>query len=63
VTVTGLDDHVDATHEGGGVTAGASATYRVWRGLELGLSIDHYRGFPSNIATLYAGTVEWRFGR
>jgi hypothetical protein len=58
-----LDDRVDTTHEGGGVTAGLTAAYRLWRGLELGLSVDHYRGFPSNIATLYAGSLEWRFGR
>jgi hypothetical protein len=63
VSAVGFDDRVDTTHEGGGVTAGATAAYRVWRGLELGVSIDHYRGFPSNIATLYAGTVVWRFGR
>jgi hypothetical protein len=60
---TGLDDRVDATHEGGGVTAGVTAAYRVWRGLELGINVDHYRGFPNNIATLYGGSVEWRFGR
>jgi hypothetical protein len=58
----GLDDRVDATHEGGGVAAGVTAAYRVWRGLELGLSVDHFRGFPSNIATLYGGSLEWRFG-
>ena len=63
VSAIGLDDRIETTHEGGGVIAGLSAAYRVWRGLELGVSIDHYRGFPSNIATLYAGTLEWRFGR
>jgi hypothetical protein len=31
--------------------------------MELGVSIDHYHGFPSNLATMYAGTIEWRFGR
>jgi hypothetical protein len=62
VSAVGFDDRVDATHEGGGVTAGVTAAYRVWRGLELGVSIDHYRGFPSNLATLYAGTLVWRFG-
>jgi hypothetical protein len=62
VTATGPDDRVDATHEGGGITAGLSATYRLWKGLEVGVSVDHYHGFPSNIATLYAGTLEWRFG-
>ena len=58
-----LDDRIDTTHEGGGVTAGLTAAYRVWHGLEVGVSVDHYRGFPNNIATLYAGTLEWRFGR
>jgi hypothetical protein len=62
VTASGGGDRIDTTHEGGGVTAGLTAAYRVWRGLELGLSVDHYRGSPSNIATLYAGTLEWRFG-
>jgi hypothetical protein len=59
---TSLDDRIDTTHEGGGVTAGLTAAYRVWRGLELGVSADHFRGFPNNIATLYAGTLVWRFG-
>ncbi len=63
VSAIGLDDRIDTTHEGGGVTAGLTAAYRVWRGLELGVSVDHYRGSPSNIATLYAGTLLWRFGR
>jgi hypothetical protein len=58
-----LDDRIDTTHEGGGVTAGLTAAYRLWRGLEFGVSVDHFRGFPNNIATLYAGTLEWRFGR
>ena len=57
-----LDDRIDTTHEGGGVTAGLTAAYRLWRGLEFGVSVDYYRGFPNNIATLYAGTLEWRFG-
>jgi kumamolisin len=63
VSAVGFDDRIDATHEGGGATAGLSAAYRVWRGLEFGVSVDHYRGFPSNIATLYGATVVWRFGR
>jgi hypothetical protein len=63
VSATGLDDSIDTTHEGGGITAGLTAAYRLWRGLELGVSVDHFRGFPNNIATLYAGTLEWRFGR
>jgi hypothetical protein len=63
VSAVGFDDRVDTTHEGGGVTAGLTAAYRVWRGLELGVSVDHYRGFPSNLATLYGATVVWRFGR
>jgi hypothetical protein len=57
----GLDDRADATHEGGGITAGGTAAYRVWRGLELGLNVDYFRGFPKNIATLYGGSLEWRF--
>jgi subtilase family serine protease len=62
VSAVGSDDRIDTTHEGGGVTAGLTGAYRVWRGLELGVSVDHFRGNPSNIATLYAGTLEWRFG-
>jgi hypothetical protein len=57
-----LDDRIDTTHEGGGVTAGLTAAYRIWRGLEVGVNVDHYRGFPNNIATLYGGSLEWRFG-
>jgi len=62
-TAVGFGDRIDATHEGGGVTLGLTAAYRVWRKLELGVAIDHYRGFPNNIATFYGGTMEWRFGR
>ena len=62
-TAVGLDDRIDQTHEGGGVTVGLTGAYRVWRGLELGVAIDHFRGFPNNIATFYGGTLEWRFGR
>jgi hypothetical protein len=62
VSAVGFDDRIDVTHEGGGVTAGLTAAYRVWRGLELGVNVDHYRGFPNNIATLYGGSLEWRFG-
>ena len=63
VTAVGLDDRIDTTHEGAGVTLGVTAAYRVWRGLELGIAVDHFRGFPNNIATFYGGTIEWRFGR
>jgi OmpA-like transmembrane domain len=62
VSVVGPDDRVQATHEGGGATAGLTVSYRVWRGLELGLNVDHFHGFPSNLATLYGGSLEWRFG-
>jgi hypothetical protein len=62
VSAIGFDDGIDSTHEGGGGTAGLSAAYRLWRGLELGWSVDYYRGSPSNDATLYGETVEWRFG-
>ena len=61
VTVVGAGEHVETTHEGGGLTIGVGAAYRVWRGLEIGISVDHFRGFPNNIATLYSGTLEWRF--
>jgi hypothetical protein len=61
-TAIGLDDRFENTHEGGGVTVGATAAYRVWRGLEVGVSVDHFRGFPNNIATLYGGSIAWRFG-
>ena len=61
-TAVGFDDRIDATHEGGGITAGVTAAYRLWCGLEVGVSVDHYRGFPNNIATMYGGSLEWRFG-
>jgi len=60
-SAVGLNDRVDTTHEGGGATVGITAAYRLWRGLELGLNVDHYRGFPNNVATLYGGSLEWRF--
>jgi hypothetical protein len=63
VTAVGFDDHIATTHEGGGVTLGLTAAYHLWRGLEVGVAVDHFRGFPSNIATLYSGSLEWRFGR
>jgi len=63
VTAVGFDDRIDTTHEGGGVTLGVTAAYRLWRGLELGIAVDQFRGFPNNIATLYGGSLEWRFGR
>lgn len=61
-TVQTADVRFDHTHEGGGLTVGAGIAYRVWRGLELGAGVDFYRGVPNNIATLYAATLEWRFG-
>jgi PKD repeat protein len=54
---------IDTTHRGGGVTVGLGASYRVWRGLALGIGVDHFRGFPNNIATLYGASLEWRFGQ
>jgi pro-kumamolisin-like protein/Big-like domain-containing protein/outer membrane protein with beta-barrel domain len=53
---------VDTTHRGGGVTAGVGVAYRVWHGLELGLGVDYFRGSPNNVALLYGGSLEWRFG-
>jgi hypothetical protein len=63
VTVTGAGQSVDATHEGGGIAVGIGAAYRIWRGLEFGVGADYFRGTPSNHATLYSGSLEWRFGR
>jgi len=62
VTADAADIRVDSTHQGGGVTAGIGAAYRLWRGLELGIGVDYFRGSPNNIATLYGGSLEWRFG-
>jgi hypothetical protein len=62
VTAQSDGDRFDATHEGGGVTAGIGAAYRLWRGLELGIGVDYFHGSPSNNATLYGGSLEWRFG-
>jgi hypothetical protein len=63
VTAEGVGVSYSETHEGGGVTAGIGAAYRIWRGLECGIGIDYFRGSPSNIATLYSGSLEWHFGR
>jgi len=50
------------TRGGGGITAGIGAAYRLWGGLEIGIGVDYFRGTQDNIATLYGGSVEWRFG-
>jgi PKD repeat protein len=62
VTAQGGGTSVEDTHQGGGVTVGVGAAYRVWRGLELGVGVDYFRGSTNNVATLYAGSLEWRFG-
>jgi len=61
--VRALDERFDNTHAGGGLTLGVGIAYRVWRGLEFGAGADFFRGVPNNVGTLYAGTLEWRFGR
>jgi len=61
--VQALDVRFDNTHSGGGLTLGVGLAYHLWRGLELGAGADFFRGVPNNIGTLYAGTLEWRFGR
>jgi hypothetical protein len=53
----------DTNHSGGGLTLGIGAAYRVWRGLEIGAGVDYFDGSPNNSAVLYAGTLEWRFGK
>ena len=53
----------DATRGGGGLTVGAGAGYRIWRSLNIGVGVDYYRGTQNNIATLYGGFLEWRFGQ
>jgi hypothetical protein len=63
VTAQSSGDRFNEDHDGGGVTIGAGVAYRVWRGLELGVGADFFRGFPHNLGTLYSGTLEWRFGR
>jgi uncharacterized repeat protein (TIGR03803 family) len=47
------------THTGGGITAGAGLSYRVWSGLEIGAGVDY---FGRNTAELFAATVQWSFG-
>jgi hypothetical protein len=62
VTAQGGGSSFSATHGGGGLTVGAGLAFRVWRRLELGIGADYFRGTPDNIATLYGGSLEWRFG-
>ncbi len=50
-------------HRGAGLTAGLGLSYRLWRRLYAGIGLDYFRGFPANEAMLYAGSLEWRFGR
>jgi hypothetical protein len=59
-TTTGYSD--STTHSGVGITLGVGLAYRIWRGLELGGGVDYFRGNPDNNATLYGGSMEWRFG-
>jgi hypothetical protein len=63
VTARSLGESFAEDHDGGGVTVGVGVAYRVWRGLELGVGADFFRGFPQNLGALYSGTLEWRFGR
>lgn len=62
VTVEADGQRAAATHRGGGVTGGVGFAYRLWRGLEIGLGADYFKGSRVNRAALYAGTLEWRFG-
>jgi hypothetical protein len=62
VTADSGTESARTTHSGGGFSFGGSLAYRVWRGLEIGAGADRFQGNPSNNATLYAATVEWRFG-
>ncbi|HEY6922648.1 MAG TPA: hypothetical protein VI653_04205, partial [Steroidobacteraceae bacterium] len=55
-------DLASATHRGGGVTAGLGASYRLWRGLEVGVGVDYFHGSENNHAVMYGGSLEWRFG-
>jgi hypothetical protein len=55
-------DSAHDTRSGGGITAGAGIAYRLWRGLKIGVGVDYFRGTQENIATLYGGSLEWRFG-
>jgi hypothetical protein len=63
VTAQAEGFRVDTTHEGGGVTGGVGLTYRVWRGLKVGVGADYFRGIPHNTGVLYGGSLEWRFGQ
>jgi hypothetical protein len=63
VTAAAPDAIFATNHSGGGLTLGIGAAYRVWRGLEIGAGVDYFDGSPNNSAVLYAGTLEWRFGK
>jgi hypothetical protein len=60
--VDGLGTSFTAQHRGGGLTAGLGLSYRLWRSLYAGVGADYFRGSPRNDATLYGGSLEWRFG-
>ncbi len=62
VTVEANGESAATTHQGGGVTLGLGASYRVWRGLELGIGADYFRGSQDNRAALYGVSLEWRPG-
>lgn len=60
VEANGLSE--STRHAGGGGTAGVGIAYRLWRGLHVGVGVDYFRGTQYNVATLYGGSLEWRFG-
>ncbi len=63
VTAMTAAQRFSTNRRGGGVTVGAGLSYRLWRGLRLGLGADYFRGFPRNDAWLYGLSVEWRLDR
>jgi hypothetical protein len=60
--VDGLGTSFTTHHRGGGLTTGLGLSYRLWRSLYAGVGADYFRGSPRNDATLYGGSLEWRFG-
>lgn len=62
VSASAPAERIELSRRGGGFTVGMGAAYRLWRGLSLGIGVDHYRGAGRNLATLYGCSLEWRFG-
>lgn len=60
VRLRAADRQLTFNDHGGGYTAGADLRYRLWRGLQLGVSINYFDASSDKHSVEYAGLIEWR---